>query len=65
MGGGLLLVLEHLVHPLWPGLIAPLIGDADTVSRMIEDASRHVKFNAVFLLFGQGVPDRATCLKTL
>jgi alkanesulfonate monooxygenase SsuD/methylene tetrahydromethanopterin reductase-like flavin-dependent oxidoreductase (luciferase family) len=42
-----------------------LIGDADTVSRMIEEASQHVKFNEVFCLFGQGVLERDKCLKTL
>ena len=42
-----------------------LIGDADTVSRMIEEASQHVKFNEIFLLFGQGVLERDKCLKTL
>ena len=42
-----------------------LIGDADTVSRMIEEASQHVKFNEVFFLFGQGVLERDKCLKTL
>ena len=42
-----------------------LIGDADTVSRMIEEASQHVKFNEIFLLFGQGLLERDKCLKTL
>jgi hypothetical protein len=42
-----------------------LIGDADTVSRMIEEASRHVPFNEVFFLFGQGLLERDKCLKTL
>jgi hypothetical protein len=42
-----------------------LSGDADTVSRMIEEASRHVPFNEVFLLFGQGLLERDKCLKTL
>ena len=42
-----------------------LIGDADTVSRMIEEASRHVPFNEVFFLFGQGLLEREQCLKTL
>jgi hypothetical protein len=42
-----------------------LIGDADTVTRMIENAASHVPFNEMFLLFGQGIlaPDR--CRKTL
>ena len=42
-----------------------LIGDADTVSRMIENAARHVPFREVFLLFGQGILERDRCLKTL
>src|SRR5438876_968002 len=42
-----------------------LIGDADTVTRMIENAARHVPFNEMFLLFGQGILDRDRCLKTL
>jgi hypothetical protein len=32
---------------------------------MIEEASRHVPFNEVFLLFGQGLLERDKCLKTL
>jgi len=42
-----------------------LIGDADTVTRMIENAARHVRFNEMFLLFGQGILARDRCLKTL
>jgi alkanesulfonate monooxygenase SsuD/methylene tetrahydromethanopterin reductase-like flavin-dependent oxidoreductase (luciferase family) len=42
-----------------------LIGDADTVTRMIENAARHVPFREVFLLFGQGILERDRCLKTL
>jgi hypothetical protein len=42
-----------------------LIGDADAVSRRIEDVSRHVKSNEMFLLFGQGILDRDRCLRTL
>ena len=42
-----------------------LIGDADTVSRMIESAARHVPFREVFLLFGQGILERDRCKKTL
>jgi alkanesulfonate monooxygenase SsuD/methylene tetrahydromethanopterin reductase-like flavin-dependent oxidoreductase (luciferase family) len=42
-----------------------LIGDADTVSRMIENAARHVPFREIFLLFGQGILDRDRCRKTL
>lgn len=42
-----------------------LVGDPDTVTRMIEDAARHVPFREVFLLFGQGVLDRDKCLTTL
>ena len=42
-----------------------LIGDADTVSHMIEEASKHVPFNEVFCLFGQGLLERDKCLKTL
>ena len=42
-----------------------LIGDVDTVSRMIENALKHVPFREMFCLFGQGIlaPDR--CKKTL
>ena len=42
-----------------------LIGDADTVTRMIENAASHVPFNEMFLLFGQGILERDRCLKTL
>ncbi len=42
-----------------------LIGDADTVSRRIEAARRHVPCNEVFFLFGQGLLERDKCLKTL
>ena len=45
--------------------IRRLIGDADTVLRMIEEASRHVPFNELFFLFGQGLLERDKCLKTL
>jgi len=36
-----------------------------TVTRMIENAARHVPFNEVFLLFGQGILDRGRCVRTL
>jgi hypothetical protein len=42
-----------------------LIGDVDTVTRMIENAAAHVPFNEMFLLFGQGILERDRCLKTL
>ena len=42
-----------------------MIGDADAVTRAIEATQRHVPFNEVYLLFGQGVLDRDKCLKTL
>ena len=42
-----------------------LIGDADTVTRMIEHALRHVPFREMFLLFGQGILERDRCLRTL
>ena len=42
-----------------------LIGDPDTVSRMIESAAKHVPFLEIFCLFGQGILDRDRCLKTL
>jgi alkanesulfonate monooxygenase SsuD/methylene tetrahydromethanopterin reductase-like flavin-dependent oxidoreductase (luciferase family) len=42
-----------------------LIGDVDTVTRIIEDAARHVKFNEVYMLFGQGLLERDQCLKSL
>lgn len=51
--------------PFGQGRPPLLIGDADTVTRMIEDASRHVPFNEMFLLFGQGILERDRCLKTL
>ncbi|GIX49308.1 MAG: alkane 1-monooxygenase [Candidatus Tectimicrobiota bacterium] len=51
--------------PFGQGLPALLIGDPDTVSRAIEEALRHVKFNEAFFLFGQGVLERDKCLKTL
>ena len=41
------------------------IGDADTVTRMIEKTLRHVPFNEMFLLFGQGILERDRCVKTL
>jgi alkanesulfonate monooxygenase SsuD/methylene tetrahydromethanopterin reductase-like flavin-dependent oxidoreductase (luciferase family) len=42
-----------------------LVGDADTVSRKLEEVSRRVRTNEVFFLFGQGILDRDRCLKTL
>jgi len=42
-----------------------LIGDADTVSRVIEDAARRAPFREIFLLFGQGILDRDRCTKAL
>jgi alkanesulfonate monooxygenase SsuD/methylene tetrahydromethanopterin reductase-like flavin-dependent oxidoreductase (luciferase family) len=42
-----------------------LVGDADTVSRKLEEVSRRVRTNEVFLLFGQGILARDRCLKTL
>jgi hypothetical protein len=36
--------------PFGQGMPPMLVGDADTVSRMIEDAARHVPFREVFLL---------------
>ena len=54
----------RLVH-IGQGHPPLLIGDADTVSRMIEEASRHVPFNELFFLFGQGLLERDKCLKTL
>jgi hypothetical protein len=42
--------------------MAPLlIGDADTVTRMIEKAATHVPFDEMFLLFGQGILERNRC----
>lgn len=41
-----------------------LVGDVDTVSRKLEDVSRHVKSNETFLYFGQGILDRDRCLRT-
>ena len=51
--------------PYGRGIPPLLIGDADAVSRRIEDVSRHVKSNEMFLLFGQGILDRDRCLRTL
>jgi alkanesulfonate monooxygenase SsuD/methylene tetrahydromethanopterin reductase-like flavin-dependent oxidoreductase (luciferase family) len=51
--------------PFGQGRPPLLIGDADTVSRMIEDAAQHVDFKEVFCLFGQGILERDKCLKTL
>lgn len=51
--------------PFGQGRPALLIGDADTVSRGIEEAMKHIDFNEAFFLFGQGVLDRDKCLKTL
>jgi alkanesulfonate monooxygenase SsuD/methylene tetrahydromethanopterin reductase-like flavin-dependent oxidoreductase (luciferase family) len=42
-----------------------LVGDADTVSRKLEEVGRRVRTNEVFLLFGQGILARDRCLKTL
>jgi len=42
-----------------------LIGDVDTVTRMIENAAAHVPFNEMFLLFGQGILEPDRCKKTL
>ena len=44
---------------------ALLIGDADSVSRQIEEAQKHISFNEAYFLFGQGVLDRDKCMKTL
>jgi hypothetical protein len=51
--------------PYGQGRPPMLIGDADTVSRAIEQACKHIKFNEAFLLFGQGVLERDKCRKTL
>lgn len=51
--------------PYGQGRPPMLIGDADTVSRAIEQACKHIKFNEAFFLFGQGVLERDKCLKTL
>jgi alkanesulfonate monooxygenase SsuD/methylene tetrahydromethanopterin reductase-like flavin-dependent oxidoreductase (luciferase family) len=51
--------------PFGPDMPPMRVGDPDTVTRMIEDAARHVPFREVFLLFGQGVLDRDKCLTTL
>ena len=40
-------------------------GWSGTVSRLIENAARHVPFREIFLLFGQGILDRDRCRKTL
>jgi hypothetical protein len=42
-----------------------LIGDVDTVTRMIENAVAHVPFNEMFLLFGQGILEPDRCKRTL
>ena len=42
-----------------------LVGDADTICRKLEQVSRHVTSNEVFLHFGQGILDRDRCLRTL
>ena len=51
--------------PYGQGRPALLIGDPDTVSRRIEEATTHVPFNEAYFLFGQGVLERHKCLKTL
>jgi len=51
--------------PYGRGIPPMLVGDADTISRKLENVSRHVKSNEVFLQFGQGILDRDKCLKTL
>ena len=57
--------LKTWSEPFGLGLPPLLIGDADTVSRQIEEVTKHIKFKEVFLLFGQGVLERDQCLKTL
>ena len=42
-----------------------LIGDVDTVTRMIENALTHVPFREMFCLFGQGILEPDRCKKTL
>ena len=42
-----------------------LIGDPDPVSRQIEEACQHLKFNEACCLFGQGVFEHDKCMKTL
>jgi len=42
-----------------------LVGDADTICRKLDEVSRHIKSNEIFLQFGQGILDRDKCLKTL
>ena len=51
--------------PFGQGRPPLLIGDVDTVTRMIESAARHVPFREVYLLFGQGILERDRCLKSL
>ena len=42
-----------------------LIGDPDHVSRMIDNALKHVPFREVFCLFGQGILEPDRCKTTL
>ena len=44
---------------------AMLIGDVDTVSRKIEEATKRLPFNEAYFLFGQGVLERDKCMRTL
>lgn len=46
----------------WPEM---LIGDPDTVTRRLEEASQAVPFNECFFIIGQGVMERYRVLKTL
>ncbi len=51
--------------PFGQGYPAMLIGDVDTVSRKIEEATKHIAFNEAYFLFGQGVLERDKCMRTL
>ena len=51
--------------PFGQGYPAMLIGDVDTVSRKIEEATKHISFNEAYFLFGQGVLERDKCMRTL
>jgi alkanesulfonate monooxygenase SsuD/methylene tetrahydromethanopterin reductase-like flavin-dependent oxidoreductase (luciferase family) len=51
--------------PYGRGLPPMLVGDPETISRKLDEVSRHVKSNEIFLQFGQGILDRDKCLKTL
>jgi len=42
-----------------------LVGDADTVTRKLEEVGRHIKSNEIYVQFGQGILDRDKCMKTL